>query len=192
MLSTTLLFQQWWQHHLTVPFLLLKKTILGMPRFCHQPSLGKVNTWMFLHLEHGRCSRNSSYLFFSIVTVATPCWGFGTQHGLIFSRFWYLAFVSTTAVTLPFCYFRRSSHYWAGHPTVWGPTVRQLAHSVYLWIPEYFLVIFYVFGLVGTSIKTNFVFRYARYAIKSDYSNLIFELCLRFFLSWQHFCNRIH
>ena len=93
---------------------------------------------------------------------------------------------ATTAVTLPFCYWRRSSHYWAGHPTVWGPTVRQLAHSVYLWIPEYFLVIFYVFGLVGTFIKTNFVFRYARYAIKSDYSNLIFNLCLRF-LSWRHF-----
>ena len=63
-----------------------------MPRVWHQPSLGKVNTWMFLHLEHGRCSRNSSYLFFSIVTVATPCWGFGTQHDLIFSCFWYLAF----------------------------------------------------------------------------------------------------
>ena len=123
--------------------------------------------------------------FFSVVTVATPCWGFGTQHGLISSCFWYLA-LATTAVTLPFCYWRRSSHYWAGHPTVWGPTVWQLAHSVYLWIPEYFLVIFYVFGLVGTFIKTNFVFRYARYAIKSDYSNLIFNLCLRF-LSWRHF-----
>ncbi len=23
----------------------------------------------------------------SIVTVATPSWGFGTQHGLVFSRF---------------------------------------------------------------------------------------------------------
>ena len=26
-------------------------------------------------------------LFASMVTVATPCWGFGTQHGLISSRF---------------------------------------------------------------------------------------------------------
>ena len=63
-----------------------------MPRVWHQPSLGKVNTWMFLHLEHGGWLRNISYLFFSIVTVATHCWGFGTQHGLIFSRFWYIAF----------------------------------------------------------------------------------------------------
>ena len=93
---------------------------------------------------------------------------------------------ATTAVTLPFCYLRRSSHYWAGHPTVWGPTVRQLAHSVYLWIPEYFLAIFVCFWSCWHLIKTNFVFRYARYAIKSDYSNLIFNLCLRF-LSWQSF-----
>ena len=123
-----------------------------MPRVWHQPSLGKVNTWMFLHLEHGRCSRNSSYLFFSIVTVATPCWGFGTQHGLIFSCFWYLTFCYYSSDP-SFLLLKEGSHYWAGHPTVWGPTVWQLAHSVYLWIPEYFLVPFFVFGLVGISSR---------------------------------------
>ena len=38
-----------------------------------------------------------------------------------------------------------------------------------------------VFDLVDFPIKTYFIFRYARYAIKSDYLNLMFELCLRFF-----------
>ena len=156
-----------------------------MPRVWHQPSLGKVNTWMFLHLEHGRCSRNSSYYSSPLLLWRHLVGGSGPNMAWFSVAFDTLLF-ATTAVTLPFCYLRRSSHYWAGHPTVWGPTVRQLAHSVYLWIPEYFLVIFYVFGLVGTFIKTNFVFRYARYAIKSDYSNLIFNLCLRF-LSWRHF-----
>ena len=46
------------------------------------------------------------------------------------------------------------------------------------WIPEYFLVFL---GLVGIYIKTYFILRYARYVIKSDYLNLIFELCLKFF-----------
>ena len=35
-------------------------------------------------------------------------------------------------------------------------------------------------GLVGIHSKTYFIFRYARYAIKSDNSNLIFKLRLRF------------
>ena len=38
------------------------------------------------------------------------------------------------------------------------------------------------FGLVGVCIKTYFILRYARYALKSDYLILIFELCLRFFI----------
>ncbi len=36
-------------------------------------------------------------LFASMVTVATPCWGFGTQHGLISSRFFVPLLVDKSA-----------------------------------------------------------------------------------------------
>ena len=36
-------------------------------------------------------------LFASMVTVATPCWGFGTQHGLISSRFFCTMLVDKSA-----------------------------------------------------------------------------------------------
>ena len=162
-----------------------------MPRVWHQPSLGKVNTWMFLHLEHGRCLRNISYLFFSIVTVATPCWGFGTQHGLIFSRFWYLAFCYYSSDP-SFLLFKAEFTLLSRAPNSLGSDSSAVSSLCVFMDTRIFLGNFLCFGLVGTFIKTNFVFRYARYAIKSDYSNLIFNLCLRF-LSWRNFfCNRIH
>ena len=37
-------------------------------------------------------------------------------------------------------------------------------------------------GSVSLAVRTYFILRYARYAIKYDYLNLIFELCLRFFI----------
>ena len=41
-----------------------------------------------------------------------------------------------------------------------------------------------VFGLVDFSIKPYFIFRYARYAIKSDYFNLMLN-CAKIFLSYK-------
>ena len=38
----------------------------------------------------------------------------------------------------------------------------------------------YFLGLVGINTKMNFILRYARFAIKSDYFNLILESCFRF------------
>ena len=121
-----------------------------MPRVWHQPSLGKENIWMFHHLEHRKCLGTISSCFQcycgdTVLGVRSPTWlPCCSQHGLISSRLWYLAFfISTTVVTLPFC--RRSSHYWAGHPTVRGPTVRQLAHSVFLMDTRIFLGTFFVF-----------------------------------------------
>ena len=34
---------------------------------------------------------------------------------------------------------------------------------------------------VGIYLKTYYIFKYARYAVKPDYLNLIFEMCLRYF-----------
>ena len=131
-------FQQSCQHHLTVPFFSFKKhpscvcqefdTSLAWVRKTYGCSIiwNMGNAWE-------QCS--SCFLCYcgdTVLGVRSPTWlPCCSQHGLISSRLWYLAFfISTTVVTLPFC--RRSSHYWAGHPTVRGPTVRQLAHSVYL------------------------------------------------------------
>ena len=124
-------------------------------------------------------------LFFSIVTVATPCWGFGTQHGLIFSRFWYLAFCYYSSDP-SFLLFKAEFTLLSRAPNSLGSDSSAVSSLCVFMDTRIFLGNFYVFGLVGTFIKTNFVFRYARYAIKSDYSNLIFNLCLRF-LSWRHF-----
>ena len=130
-------FQQSCQHHLTVPFFSFKKhpscvcqefdTSLAWVRKTYGCSISwnMGNAWE-------QCSSASC------VTVVTPYWGFKAQHSYLAvpSMVWSPVacdtslFFSTTVVTLPFC--RRSSHYWAGHPTVRGPTVRQLAHSVYL------------------------------------------------------------
>ena len=171
-----------------------------MPRVWHQPSLGRENIWMFHHLEHGEClgTISSCFLCYCGDTVLgvrsptwLPCWSNMVWSPvacdtLLFFLFFYYSSDSSF-------FWRRSSHYWAGHPTVRGPTVRQLAHSVFLMDTRIFLGTFFVFCfcLVGIYIKTYFVLRYARYAIKSDYSNQIFKLCLRF-LSWQYFWNGIH
>ena len=160
-----------------------------MPRVWHQPSLGKVNTWMFLHLEHGRCLRNNSYLFFSIVTVATPCRGFGTQHGLIFSRFWYLAFCYYSSDP-SFLLFKAEFTLLSRAPNSLGSDSSAVSSLCVFMDTRIFLGTF-LFLVLWHFIKTHVIFWYARYAIKSDNSNLIFKLCLRF-LSWQHFCNRIH
>ena len=139
-----------------------------MPRVWHQPSLGKVNTWMFLHLEHGRCLRNISYLFFSIVTVATPCWGFGTQHGLIFSRFWYLAF----------CYYSSDPSFllFKAEFTLLSRAPNSLGSKILA------VSLLCAFDLVDFPIKSYFIFRYARYAIKSDYLNLMLNCAKLFFI----------
>ena len=145
-----------------------------MPRVWHQPSLGKENIWMFHHLEHERCL-GTRFLLLQFVTGATQCWGFEVRHGypVVPNMVW----SPVTFDTLLFSFYyssdssflcRRSSHHWAGHPTVRGLTVWQLAHSVYLcscWLFN----------------QDHFILRYARYAIKSDYLNLIFEACSRFF-----------
>ena len=103
-------------------------------------------------------------LLASIVIVATPCQRFEAQHSLISS-----CFADTLLLIVPrgpMCKFLV-----VGEEFV-------LMRKIF-WIPEYFLVFF---GLVGMHIKTYFILRYARFAIKSDYLNLIFELCLRFFM----------
>ena len=111
----------------------------------------------------------------SIVTVATPCWGFEAQHGyrvvpnMVWFpvAFWYLAFnFSITVVTFPF--FEEEFTLLSRAPDSSGSDISAVSSLC-------------VFGLVDFSIKTYFIFRYARYAIKSDYLNLMFELCLRFF-----------
>ncbi len=91
-------------------------------------------------------------LLASIVTVVTPFWGFGTQHGLISSCFantLLLIVLHKHLIMVEEFIFRRKL----------------------FWIPEHFLVFF---GLVGSHIKTYIMLSYARYAIKSDYLNLIF------------------
>ena len=106
-------------------------------------------------------------LFASTVTVVTPCHSFEAQHGLISS-----CFVHTLLLIV--------LH---GHMCKFlSMGVEFIFMRKLFWIPEYFLVFL---GLVGIYIKTYFIFRYARYAINSDYLNLIFELCLRFlFISY--------
>ena len=145
-----------------------------MPRVWHQPSLGKENTWIFLHLEHGKCLRNISYSFFSFVTVATPCRGFGTQHGLIFSRFWYLAIFCYYSSDPSFLLFKVEVTLLSRAPNSLGSDSSAVSSLCVFMDTRIFLGTFFVFGLVGIYIKTHFIFGYARYAIKSDYSNRIF------------------
>ncbi len=141
-----------------------------MPRVWHQPSLGKVNTWIFLHLEHGRCLRNISYVFFSIFTVATPCWGFRTQHGLTFSHFWYLAFCYYSSDPF-FLLLKEEFTLLIRAPNSLGSNSLAVSSLCVFVDTRIFLGTFFVFGRVGIYIKTYFIFRYARYAI-----NLIIQI----------------
>ena len=102
-------------------------------------------------------------LFASTVTVAIPCQGVEAQHGLISSCF-------ADTLLLIVLHGHMCKFLGVGEEFIF---MRKI-----FWIPEYFLVFL---GLVGIYIKTYFILRYARYAIKSDYLNLIFELCLRCF-----------
>ena len=146
-----------------------------MPRVWHQPSLGRENIWMFHHLEHGKCLGTISSCFQcycgdTVLGVRSPTWlPCCSQHGLISSRLWYLAFfLSTTAVTLPSFFLKEELTLLSRAPDSSGSDSSAISSLC-------------VFGLVDFPIKTYFNFRYARYAIKSDYLNLMFELCLRFF-----------
>ena len=127
-----------------------------MPRVWHQPSLGRENIWMFHHLEHGKCL-GTKFLLLPVLLWRHRVGGSKpnmvtvlVEHGLISSRLWYLAFFSFYYSSDSSFFWRRSSHYWAGHPTVRGPTVRQLAHSVYLMDTRIFLgtFLFFVFVLL--------------------------------------------
>ena len=61
-------------------------------------------------------------------------------------------------------FWRRSSHYWAGHPTVLGPTVCQLSHSVFYlqFLPQDFLILF----RYGTWNSSIIQFRFFWFFIK--------------------------
>jgi hypothetical protein len=88
-------------------------------------------------------------LVFPCVTVATLCRGFETQQRLIFSHLCNLAWLVlyqhilhvTTVVTTLFTLwvYKGGSHYWEGHPTVRGPTVRQLSHTVFFFATRFFI-----------------------------------------------------
>ena len=141
-----------------------------MPRVWHQPSLGKENIWMFHHLEHGKCL-GTTFLLLPVLLWRHHIGGSKpnmvtllSQHGLISSRFCYLA-LDITAVTLSSL--KEELTLLSRAPNRLGSTSLAISSLC-------------VFGLVDFSIKTYF-FRYAKYAIKSDYWNLMFEACLRFF-----------
>ena len=48
-------FQQWWQHHLTVPFLTCRKNPSCICEEFDTCVAGKENIWLFLFLEHVGC-----------------------------------------------------------------------------------------------------------------------------------------
>ena len=109
-----------WLSHLrdvTLP-LHRKLTIRRMSRVWHQPiQVGR--TYGCSSLECGTCNP-WCYCSDTLLGVRSP-------QRLIFSRF--RRAVVTTVVTFPTLVW--GSHYWEGHPTVRGPTVRQLSHTVY-------------------------------------------------------------
>ena len=111
----------------------------------------------------------------SIVTVVTQCWGLKAKHGY------------------------RVGQTWSDFQSLFDTLllIFLLQQWLYLFLKEEFTLLsrapnslgsdilagssLCVFDLVDFPIKTYFISRYARYAIKSDYLNLMFELCLRFF-----------
>ncbi len=73
----------------------------------------------------------------SVVTVATPCWGFRIQHGLISS-----CFVDTLLLIVPHVHMCKFL----------GAGEEFIVRRKIFWIPEYFLVFW---GLACTYIKTH-------------------------------------
>ncbi len=116
-------------------------------------------------LEHGRCFWTMS--FSPPLLLWWLCQEFEAQQGLISN-----CFADTLLLIVPH-----------GHMCKFLVVGEKFIFMRKIfWIPEYFLVFL---GLVGIHIKTYFILRYTRYAIKSDYWNQTFELCLRFFLSYK-------
>ena len=157
-----------------------------MPRVWHQPILGKVNTWMFLQLEHGRCLRNMYFFLLhcfcdnNLLGVWDPTWS-DFQLLLIPCFGYYIRDPSFLQLKEKFTLLSRA-------PNSLGSYSLSVSSLCVFMDMRIFLGIF-CFGLVGIYIKTYSILRYARFVIK--YSNRIFELCVRF-LSWQYFWNRIH
>jgi len=93
--------------YVTLPFLFCRNhTIWRMPRVWHQPSqVGKTYEWFHCWNCAGSSETVSDC---QSVTVATLCWGFGTQQSLIFCC---LHWDITTVVTPPSLFFLSRGSY---------------------------------------------------------------------------------
>ncbi len=123
-------FQQWCQHHLTVPFLSFRKhpscvcQEFDTGRAWVRKTYGCSIIWNMGDAWEQRSSCFHCYCGDTVLGVRSPTWLPCWSNMVWFPvAFWYLAFFSITLVTLPSG---------GGAHTIWGLTFRQLAHSVNL------------------------------------------------------------
>ena len=157
-------FQQWCQHHLTVPFLSFRKhpscvcQEFDTGRAWVRKTYGCSIIWNMGDAWELRSSCFHCYCGDTVLGVRSPTWLPCWSNMVWFPvAFWYLALFYYSSDS---SFWRRSSHYWA---------FSSLCE----------------FGLVDFSIKIYFIFRCARYAIliwllKSDV-----WIVLKIFLSYK-------